>query len=60
MNHFPGQLLSCMRSAGSSLSDTLGTNSLVEDRSRDQSVLICQFRSNLKDLRDHYRRYRLQ
>ena len=54
INHFPGQLLSCRRSAGSSLSDTLGTSSLVEDRSRDQGVLFFQFRSNLKDLRDYH------
>ena len=39
INHFPGQLLSCRRSAGSSLSDTLGTSSLVEDRSRDQKCI---------------------
>ena len=53
---FPVQLLTCRRSAGRSLSDTLGTSSLVEDRSRDQKCMVSLFlfRSNLRDLRDQH------
>ena len=56
INHFPGQLLGGRRSTGSSLSDTLGTSSLVEDHSRDQKCMVSLFlfRSNLRDLRDQH------
>ena len=48
INRFPGQILGCRRSTGSSFSDTLGTSSLVEDRSRDQKCMVSLFlfRSN--------------